>query len=95
MLDCSSNRLWLLKSIVIGKAPKSEQQQIDNNNERVTSQIAIQACRQIKCQKKEYENPSDVRKEIIDKIVFKARSAIDIAAEIGKDHTTVSRYLNE
>jgi len=99
ILECSSKALSLLKSIVIGKARISEQQQqIDNNNnKRVTSQIAIQACRQIKCQqaKKEYENLSDVRKEIIDKIIFKARSATDIAAEIRKDRTTVSRYLNE
>ena len=99
ILECSSKALSLLKSIVIGKPSKSEQQQIDNNNnnKRVTSQIAIQACRQIKCQqaKKEYENLSDVRKEIIDKIIFKARSASDIAAEIRKDRTTVSRYLNE
>jgi predicted transcriptional regulator/ABC-type cobalamin/Fe3+-siderophores transport system ATPase subunit len=97
ILECSSKALSLLKSIVIGKAPKTEQQQIDNNNNRVTSQIAIQACRQIKCQhaKKDYENLSDVRKEIIDKIIFKARSATDIAAEIRKDRTTVSRYLNE
>ena len=99
ILECSSKALSLLKSIVIGKPSKSEQQQIDNNNnnKRVTSQIAIQACRQIKCQqaKKEYENLSDVRKEIIDKIIFKARSATDIAAEIRKDRTTVSRYLNE
>jgi predicted transcriptional regulator/ABC-type cobalamin/Fe3+-siderophores transport system ATPase subunit len=98
ILECSSKALSLLKSIVIGKAPKSEQQKIANNdNKRVTSQIAIQACRQIKCQqaKKEYENLSDVRKEIIDKIIFKARSATDIAAEIRKDRTTVSRYLNE
>ena len=98
ILECSSKALSLLKSIVIGKPSKSEQQEIDNNNnKRVTSQIAIQACRQIKCQqaKKEYENLSDVRKEIIDKIIFKARSATDIAAEIRKDRTTVSRYLNE
>jgi predicted transcriptional regulator len=99
ILECSSKALSLLKSIVIGKARISEQQQqIDNNNnKRVTPQIAIQACRQIKCQqaKKEYENLSDVRKEIIDKIIFKARSATDIAAEIRKDRTTVSRYLNE
>ena len=99
ILECSSKALSLLKSIVIGKPFKSEQHQIDNNNnnKRVTSQIAIQACRQIKCQqaKKEYENLSDVRKEIIDKIIFKARSASDIAAEIRKDRTTVSRYLNE
>ena len=101
ILECSSKALSLLKSIVIGKASKSEQQQeqIDNNNKnkRVTSQIAIQACRQIKCQqaKKEYENLSNVRKEIIDKIIFKTRSATDIAAEIRKDRTTVSRYLNE
>jgi ABC-type cobalamin/Fe3+-siderophores transport system ATPase subunit/DNA-binding transcriptional ArsR family regulator len=98
ILECSSKALSLLKSIVIGKPPKPEQQQIqNNNNKRVTSQIAIQACRQIKCQqaKKEYENLSDVRKEIIDKIIFKARSATDIAAEIRKDRTTVSRYLNE
>jgi len=59
--------------MVIRKHPKSgQQQQIDNNNnnKKVTSQVAIQACRQIKCQqaKKEYENLSDVRKEIIDKI---------------------------
>lgn len=96
ILECSSKALSLLKSIVIGKPSKSEQQQIDNNN-RVTSQIAIQACRQMKCQqaKKEYENLSDVRKEIIDKIIFKARSATNIAAEIRKDRTTVSRYLNE
>ena len=99
ILECSSKALSLLKSIVIGKPSKSEQQKIDNNNnnKRVTSQIAIQACRQIKCQqaKKEYENLSDVRKEIIDKIIFKARSATNIAAEIRKDRTTVSRYLNE
>ena len=99
ILECSSKALSLLKSIVIGKASKSEQRQIDNtnNNKRVTSQIAIQACRQIKCQqaKKEYENLSNVRKEIIDKIIFKTRSATDIAAEIRKDRTTVSRYLNE
>src|SRR5215210_4639661 len=98
ILECSSKALSLLKSIVIGKPSKSGQQQIDNsNNNRVTSQIAIQACRQIKCQqaKKEYENLSDVRKEIIDKIIFKARSATDISAEIRKDRTTVSRYLNE
>ena len=99
ILECSSKALSLLKSIVIGKPFKSEQHQIDNNNnnKRVTSQIAIQACRQIKCQqaKKEYENLSDVRKEIIDKIIFKARSATNIAAEIRKDRTTVSRYLNE
>jgi len=99
ILECSSKALSLLKSIVIGKARISEQQQqIDNNNnKRVTPQIAIQACRQIKCQqaKKEYENLSDVRKEIIDKIIFKARSATNIAAEIRKDRTTVSRYLNE
>ncbi|HEX6029263.1 MAG TPA: winged helix-turn-helix domain-containing protein [Nitrososphaeraceae archaeon] len=101
ILECSSKALSLLKSIVIGKtASKSEQQQqIDNNtkNKRVTSKIAIQACRQIKCQqaKKEYENLSNVRKEIIDKIIFKTRSATDIAAEIRKDRTTVSRYLNE
>jgi predicted transcriptional regulator/guanylate kinase len=98
ILECSSKALSLLKSIVIGKPSKSGQQQIDNsNNNRVTSQIAIQACRQIKCQqaKKEYENLSDVRKEIIDKIIFKARSATNIAAEIRKDRTTVSRYLNE
>jgi predicted transcriptional regulator/ABC-type cobalamin/Fe3+-siderophores transport system ATPase subunit len=98
ILECSSKALSLLKSIVIGKPSKSGQQQIDNsNNNRVTSQIAIQACRQIKCQqaKKEYENLSDVRKEIVDKIIFKARSATNIAAEIRKDRTTVSRYLNE
>jgi predicted transcriptional regulator len=98
ILECSSKALSLLKSIVIAKPSKSGQQQIDNsNNNRVTSQIAIQACRQIKCQqaKKEYENLSDVRKEIIDKIIFKARSATNIAAEIRKDRTTVSRYLNE
>ncbi|HZA65072.1 MAG TPA: winged helix-turn-helix domain-containing protein, partial [Nitrososphaeraceae archaeon] len=99
ILECSSKALSLLKSIVIGKASKSEQRQIDNtnNNKKVTSQIAIQACRQIKCQqaKKEYENLSNVRKEIIDKIIFKTRSATDIAAEIRKDRTTVSRYLNE
>ena len=101
ILECSSKALSLLKSIVIGKtSSKSEQQQqIDNNNKnkRVTSQIAIQACRQIKCQqaKKEYGNLSNVRKEIIDKIIFKTRSATDIAAEIRKDRTTVSRYLNE
>jgi predicted transcriptional regulator/ABC-type cobalamin/Fe3+-siderophores transport system ATPase subunit len=98
ILECSSKALSLLKSIVIGKPPKPEQQQIqNNNNKRVTSQIAIQACRQIKCQqaKKEYENLSNVRKEIIDKIMFKERSATDIAAEIRKDRTTVSRYLNE
>ena len=99
ILECSSKALSLLKSIVIGKASKSEQQKIDNNNnnKKVTSQIAIQACRQIKCQqaKKEYENLSNVRKEIIDKIIFKTRSATDIAAEIRKDRTTVSRYLNE
>jgi predicted transcriptional regulator/ABC-type cobalamin/Fe3+-siderophores transport system ATPase subunit len=98
ILECSSKTLSLLKSIVIGKPSKSEQQKIDNNNnKRVTSQIAIQACRQIKCQqaKKEYENLSNVRKEIIDKIIFKTRSATDIAAEIRKDRTTVSRYLNE
>jgi DNA-binding transcriptional ArsR family regulator len=96
-LECSSKALSLLRSVVIGKAPKSEQLKLENNNNRVTSQIAIQACRQIKCQqaKKEYENLSDVRKEIIDKIIFKARSATDIAAEIRKDRTTVSRYLNE
>jgi predicted transcriptional regulator len=94
VLECSSKALSLLKSIVIGKTKR--EQHIDNNK-RVTSQIAIQACRQIKCQqaKKEYENLSDVRKEIIDKIIFKARSATDIAAEIRKDRTTVSRYLNE
>ena len=98
ILECSSKALSLLKSIVIGKSSKSEQQKIDNNNnKRVTSQIAIQACRQIKClqAKKEYENLSNVRKEIIDKIIFKTRSATDIAAEIRKDRTTVSRYLNE
>ncbi len=99
ILECSSKALSLLKSIVIGKPSKSGQQQIDNNNnnKKVTSQIAIQACRQIKCQqaKKEYENLSNVRKEIIDKIIFKTRSATDIAAEIRKDRTTVSRYLNE
>jgi predicted transcriptional regulator/sulfur relay (sulfurtransferase) DsrC/TusE family protein len=101
ILECSSKALLLLKSIVIGKPPKpKQQQQIDNNNnknKRVTSHIAIQACRQIKCQqaKKEYENLSSVRKEIIDKIIFKTRSATDIAAEIRKDRTTVSRYLNE
>jgi predicted transcriptional regulator/sulfur relay (sulfurtransferase) DsrC/TusE family protein len=99
ILECSSKALSLLKSIVIGKASKSEQRQIDNtnNNKKVTSQIAIQACRQIKCQqaKKEYENLSNVRKEIIDKVIFKTRSATDIAAEIRKDRTTVSRYLNE
>lgn len=99
ILECSSKALSLLKSIVIGKPSKSGQQQIDNNNKnkRVTSQIAIQASRQIKCQqaKKEYENLSDVRNEIVHKIVFKERSATDIAAEIRKDRTTVSRYLNE
>jgi predicted transcriptional regulator/sulfur relay (sulfurtransferase) DsrC/TusE family protein len=99
ILECSSKALSLLKSIVIGKASKSEQRQIDitNNDKKVTSQIAIQACRRIKCQqaKKEYENLSNVRKEIIDKIIFKTRSATDIAAEIRKDRTTVSRYLNE
>ena len=99
ILECSSKALSLLKSIVIGKASKSEHRQTDNtnNNKKVTSQIAIQACRQIKCQqaKKEYENLSNVRKEIIDKIIFKTRSATDIAAEIRKDRTTVSRYLNE
>ncbi len=79
------------------RPPNQEQKIANNDNKRVTSQIAIQACRQIKCQqaKKEYENLSDVRKEIIDKIIFKARSATDIAAEIRKDCTTVSRYLNE
>jgi predicted transcriptional regulator len=103
LLESSSKALSLLKNIVIENASKSEQQQqqIDNNNnkenKRVTSQIAIQACRQIKCQqaKKEFENLSNVRKEIIDKIIFKTRSATDIAAEIRKDRTTVSRYLNE
>jgi sulfur relay (sulfurtransferase) DsrC/TusE family protein len=99
ILECSSKALSLLKSIIIGKPPKPEQHQIDNNNnnKRVTSQIAIQACRQNKCQqaKKEYENLSNVRKKIIDKIIFKTRSATDIAAEIRKDRTTVSRYLNE
>jgi len=98
ILECSSKALSLLKSIVIGKPSKSEQQiQNNNSNKRVTSQIAIQACRQIKCQqaKKQYENLSDVRKEIIYKIMFKERSATDIAAEIRKDRTTVSRYLNE
>jgi predicted transcriptional regulator/ABC-type cobalamin/Fe3+-siderophores transport system ATPase subunit len=96
ILDCSSKALSFLKSIVIGKA-KTEQQIDNNSNKRVTSQIALQACRQIKCQqaKKEYENLSDVRKEIIRKIMFKERSATDIAAEIRKDRTTVSRYLNE
>jgi hypothetical protein len=60
--------------MVIGKHPKSgQQQQIDNNNnnnKKVTSQIAIQACREIKCQqaKNEYENLSEIRKDIIDKI---------------------------
>ena len=94
VLECSSKALSLLKSIVIGKTKR--EQHIDNNK-RVTSQIALQACRQIKCQqaKKEYENLSDVRKEIIDKIIFKTRTATDIAAEIRKDRTTVSRYLNE
>ena len=94
ILECSSKALSLLKSIVIGKTKR--EQHIDNNK-RVTSQIALQACRQIKCQqaKKEYENLSDVRKEIIDKIIFKTRTATDIAAEIRKDRTTVSRYLNE
>jgi hypothetical protein len=100
ILECSSKALSLLKSIIIGKPPKPDQHQIDNNNnnnKRVTSQIAIQACRQNKCQqaKKEYENLSNVRKEIIDKIIYKTRSATDIAAEIRKDRTTVSRYLNE
>ncbi|HEX5892496.1 MAG TPA: winged helix-turn-helix domain-containing protein [Nitrososphaeraceae archaeon] len=101
ILECSSKALSFLKSIVIENYLKPEQQQkIDNNNnknKRVTSQIAIQACRQIKCQqaKKEYENLSNVRKEIINKIIFKTRSATDIAAEIRKDRTTVSRYLNE
>ena len=94
ILECSSKSLSLLKSIIMGKT--KPEQQIDNNK-RVTSQIAIQACRQIKClqAKKEYENLSDVRKEIIYKIMFKERSATDIAAEIRKDRTTVSRYLNE
>jgi predicted transcriptional regulator/ABC-type cobalamin/Fe3+-siderophores transport system ATPase subunit len=99
ILDCSSKALSLLKSIVIGKTKREQQTQNGNNsnNKRVTSQIALQACRQIKCQqaKKEYENLSDVRKEIIRKIMFKERSAADLAAEIGKDRTTVSRYLNE
>ena len=99
MLDCSSKALWLLKNIVIGKAskPEPEQQQIHPNNKKVTSQIALQACRQIKCQqaKKDYENLSDVRKEVVDKIIYKERSATNIAVEIRKDRTTVSRYLNE
>jgi hypothetical protein len=97
ILESSSKALLLLKSIVIGKTSSKPEQQIQNNSKRVTSQIAIQACRQIKCQqaKKEYEYLSEIRKEIIYKIIFKERSATDIAAEIRKDRTTVSRYLNE
>jgi predicted transcriptional regulator/ABC-type cobalamin/Fe3+-siderophores transport system ATPase subunit len=100
ILESSSKALSLLKSIIIGNA-KSVQQIQNNNknnkNKRVTSQIAIQACRQIKSRqaKIEYENLSEVRKEIVYKIMFKGRSATDIAAEIRKDRTTVSRYLNE
>jgi predicted transcriptional regulator len=96
ILDCSSKALSLLKSIIMGKT-KPEQLIDINNNKRVTSQIALQACRRIKClqAKSEYDNLSDVRKEIIRKIMFKERSAADIAAEIRKDRTTVSRYLNE
>jgi hypothetical protein len=101
ILDISSKALSLLKSMIIGSSsttPKqSLLQQEQKMNRKVSNKIAIQACRQIKCQqaKMEYGNLSDIKKEIIYKIMYKERSATEIAAQIRKDRTTVSRHLNE
>ena len=53
------------------KQPFLQQQQ--KMYRKVSNQIAIQACRQIKCQqaKIEYANLSDIKKEIIYKIMYK------------------------
>ncbi|HZD82020.1 MAG TPA: hypothetical protein VE076_04000 [Nitrososphaeraceae archaeon] len=63
-MDVSSKALSLLKSMIIGSSSTHKQpflQQQQKMYRKVSNQIAIQACRQIKCQqaKTEYANLSD------------------------------------
>ena len=62
--------------MIIGSSSSHKQpflQQQQKMYRKVSNQIAIQACRQIKCQqaKMEYANLSDIKKEIIYKIMYK------------------------
>jgi hypothetical protein len=62
--------------MIIGSSSTHKQpflQQQQKMYRKVSNQIAIQACRQIKCQqaKIEYANLSDIKKEIIYKIMYK------------------------
>lgn len=87
VLDCCSKALMILRNILTNRRER---------HFKVTSEIALQSCRLVKCvQAKEYQNLSDTKRQVLEQVVYVEKSPTEVAAKMGKDRTTISRHLND
>ncbi|MCD6535741.1 MAG: ArsR family transcriptional regulator [Thaumarchaeota archaeon] len=89
-LKCASKSLKLLRDLH-GEKSLSDRQR------KVTTDIATEACKILKCFHAfhEFKKISRVKIEVLQQILDQGKTPTEISAIMGKDRTTISRHLNE